>query len=217
MSNCLFCEIANGRTASKENPENVVLFESDNFYVKPALGHFVEGYCLVISKEHLLTMAELTTEEAAELQDILGETALRLNSLYKNGLCTFEHGAACPSNRAGACIDHAHMHILPRKCDVRSQLRLKSEKILDLGGLCDFGKTSQSYIYYEREPGERIVYRCDERVPSQFMRRLICEYLGMDHNWDWRVSPCRESIQEFIARWRSAFPMEAEIRDSVAS
>src|SRR5579871_6421427 len=209
MTGCLFCNIARRQSSLEGHPEHIILFESDNFYVKAALGHFVEGYCLVISKEHCRTMAELGPEEAAELHEVLGETGFRLTTLYKKGLCAFEHGAVCPANRAGACIDHAHVHILPRSCDVRSHLiALKSNRISDVRGLCHFRSRPQSYIYYAPEPGEGFVYSCDERVPSQFMRRLICERLGTNRNWDWRVSPYREAIQEFVARWRAVFPIK---------
>lgn len=208
MIDCLFCRIVKRQAPVTGHPENVILLESDNFYVKPALGHFVEGYCLVVSKEHVRTMAELEVEEFAELEKVLGEVALRLTTLYKSGICTFEHGAVCPANRAGACIDHAHMHILPMDCAVTNQLEaLRSNRISDLCELRDFGDRAQSYIYYEPQPGLRMVYTCDERVPSQFMRRLLCEQLGMRRSWDWRVSPYTDDIQKFLASWQALFPI----------
>ncbi len=218
MTDCLFCQIAKRQAPRERYPENIILFESDNFYVKPALGHFVEGYCLVISKEHLRTMAELSSKEAAELEEVLGETERQLTAIYKNGLCTFEHGAACSSNRAGACIDHAHMHILPTSCDVTARLAaLESVRISELRELCDFANRGQSYIYYEPQPGERLVYACDDRVPSQFMRRLICKQLDTNRNWDWRVSPYREVIQKFVARWTNPAFEQAGSLEYIAS
>ena len=153
-------------------------------------------------------MAELGLEEMSELEGVLREVAIALTTLYKSGFCTFEHGAVCPANRAGACIDHAHMHILPTNCDVTQRLgALQGRRISNLRELHDFGNRRQSYIYYEPRPGTRMVYTCDERVPSQLMRRLLCEQLGMGTNWDWRASPCSNEIEQFLARWRDLFPV----------
>src|SRR4051794_11724211 len=113
MIDCLFCSIANGSATSADLPENVILEESQSFYVKPALGHFVEGYCLVISKDHLRTMAELEPPEAGELEYLLGRVSSQLRILYNRNVCVFEHGTVCPAYRAGSCVDHAHMHVIP--------------------------------------------------------------------------------------------------------
>lgn len=208
MIDCLFCQIGE-HEAPQEHPENIILFESNNFYVKPALGHFIQGYCLVISKEHLRTMAELEAQECAELERVLNEISHRLTALYKTNICIFEHGAVCPTNRAGACIDHAHMHIVSTNCDVRGRLRAFHEhRISDVAELRDFGDGRKSYIYYDRRPGDRLVYTCDNRVPSQFMRRLLCEELGMGLEWDWRVAPLSQEIESFVTRWRKHFPAE---------
>ena len=209
MTDCLFCQIVKREAPVEGHPENVILFESDSFYLKPALGHFVEGYCLVISKEHLRTMAELGVDESTELEQVLREVAFRLTTVYEDGLCSFEHGAVCPANRAGACIDHAHLHVLPTNCDVTQRLvGVQSDRIADLRELREFGNRTQSYIYYEPHPGVRLVYTCDERVPSQFMRRLICEQLGTGRHWDWRASPYSDDIEKFLAKWRAVSPIE---------
>ena len=208
MANCLFCRIADHQEPVEGRGENVILCESDSFYVKPALGHFIEGYCLVVTKEHARTMAELTREECFELANVLDEVGGRLNTLYPNGRCVFEHGAVCPANRAGSCIDHAHMHVLPINCDVRGHLSaLSGDRIGSVRELTSFGSHLESYIYYEPEPGLSMVYSCHDRVPSQFMRRLIGQQLGGDKDWDWRVSPHSEKIQQFTAKWWASFPI----------
>jgi diadenosine tetraphosphate (Ap4A) HIT family hydrolase len=213
MSNCLFCEIGERQAPLEGHPENVVLFESENFYVKPALGHFVEGYCLIVTKDHLVTMAELESDECVELENVLHELRRRLSTLYGQAVCVFEHGAACPIYRAGACIDHAHIHVLPIQCDVTKSLSgFRASRISGFGELRSFAASGlESYIYYEPEPATRLLYSCDERVSSQLMRRLICQRLGLDEHWDWRVSPLFEDTARFLARWQSAF---APSRDS---
>jgi len=207
MSNCLFCEIGERRAAIEGHPENVVLFESDNFYVKPALGHFVEGYCLIVAKDHLVTMAELESEKCVELESMLRELRRRLSTLYGQVFCVFEHGASCPIYRAGACIDHAHIHVLPIRCDVTKSLSLfRVSPISGFSELRRFAETSlESYIYYEPDLTTRLLYSCDDRVPSQLMRRLISQRLGLGQHWDWRVSPLVSEASRFVERWQAVF------------
>jgi len=213
MSNCLFCEIGEQQAPLEGHPENVVLFESDNFYVKPALGHFIEGYCLIVTKDHLVTMAELESEECIELENVLRELRRRLSTLYGRASCVFEHGAACPTYRAGACIDHAHIHVLPIRCDVTKSLSVfRASPISGFSEFRSFEMSGlESYIYYEPEPTTRLLYSCDDRVPSQLMRRLICQRLGVGQLWDWRASPLVGEASRFLARWQAVF---APTRDS---
>jgi hypothetical protein len=164
-------------------------------------------------------MAELELEGFAELKEVLREVRCRLSRLYGEELCTFEHGAACPSNRAGACIDHAHVHVLPTNCDVSEHLAaFQYRRLSALHDLRVFDEGPQSYIYYEPEPGQMMAYTCDERVPSQFMRRLICEQLGNKMAWDWRVAPYSNKIDDFLAKWTALFPTQrSEIPEYVPS
>ena len=216
MIDCLFCRIAEGKADCEAHPENTVLLESDAFFVKPALGHFIEGYSLVVTKEHLRTMAELETPECVELETLLNVVSERLTTMYGSRICIFEHGAVCPTNRAGACIDHAHMHVVPTNCDVRARLRnFQEHRITSVSELRDFGNAGKSYIYYEHRPGDRRVFTSDDRVPSQFMRRVLCDELGMPFEWDWRLAPLFREIEQFVARWRHDFAVE-ELASSIS-
>ena len=71
----------------------------------------------------------------------------------------------------------------------------------DLRELAIEGK---SYILWARNPTSPKVFVCEDRIPSQFMRRAICEQLGTPHLWDWRQQPLREKISQFITKWRRA-------------
>jgi hypothetical protein len=37
-------------------------------------------------------------------------------------------------------------------------------------------------------------------LPSQFVRRVICDYLG-EEDWDWAVNPREQTIRETIELW----------------
>lgn len=51
--------MANCRLCLSEQIENEIIYETKNFYVVPALGSFVPYYFLVISKQHINSMAAL--------------------------------------------------------------------------------------------------------------------------------------------------------------
>ena len=49
--------------------ENLLL-ETENFYVVPTIGGFVEGYLLLISKEHLGSLAEIKKSQIEEFENL---------------------------------------------------------------------------------------------------------------------------------------------------
>lgn len=55
--NCLFCSIP--EMTDHQNPEDEIIDESEHLHAKAALGRFVYGYTLIVSKEHLLSFAYL--------------------------------------------------------------------------------------------------------------------------------------------------------------
>ncbi len=215
MTSCLFCNIADGHAVTQDRPENVVLYESEHFYVKPALGQFVEGYCLIVSKEHARTMSELSPIARDELAWLLKEIGSRLSAIRPGGQCVFEHGSACPQNHAGTCIDHAHVHLLPVSCDVRPELVTIHGCILtdSAANYSTLDSVRGSYLYYEAREGVGEVYSCAQRLPSQLMRKLICNRLGIPTQWDWRKKPRRDVVEEFVNSWRYKFgtPEHADV------
>lgn len=218
LTSCLFCNISDGTAPVEGQPENIVLYESQNFYVKPALGQFIEGYCLIVSKEHVRTMAELPSDFRNELRDLLDEFGHRLSRMYPEGRCVFEHGSICPQNRAGSCIDHAHVHLLPVNCDVRSELvsTFHCRRLDQVTGLHSLDGVADSYLYYESGPAAREVYLCEHRLPSQAMRKLVCERLGIPTRWDWRANPYRDAISRFLQEWHHEFGSLGSKTDSGA-
>ena len=63
---CLFCSIQ--EMSNPSNPEDEIIDESENFYAKAALGHFVFGYTLIISKDHFLSFAHVPERLFPELE-----------------------------------------------------------------------------------------------------------------------------------------------------
>ncbi len=106
MDDCIFCKIVKGEIESDK------IKESDNFIVIRDANPKVEGHSLVIPKEHFERLEQMpsstyeeflldTKDVAVELMSEVG--AKSFNLVMNNG------------KEAGQIINHAHLHILPRK------------------------------------------------------------------------------------------------------
>ena len=199
---CLFCSIQD--LSNPSNPEDEIIDESENFYAKPALGHFVFGYTLIISKEHLLSFAHLPEHLFPELETFRGKVLDKLHNICQHPISIMEHGAVSRCQRGGACIDHAHLHLMPLAADLYPILS-KSFSFGDLGTISElrcFKDTQIPYLYYQREGLRGHGVKLTQDVPSQLLRRIACQSLGEPQLWDWRVQPLRELLQRFTAEYK---------------
>src|SRR3989442_1292238 len=106
---CLFCRIV--EAPEFEHPEDEIIDETEHFYAKAALGHFLFGYTLVISKAHLISYADMSAHLFSELDTFSAFVSEKITGITRKAVMTFEHGAISRPRRAGSCIDHAHLHL----------------------------------------------------------------------------------------------------------
>ncbi len=200
-SECRLCEISrNGESNGEEY--NTVLDESDRFLWIPGLGSFVEGYSLIISKNHVLNTGCLDTESHDDLELLLHRVISYYGRVFGQDLVIFEHGSMGNGSFAGSCIDHHHLHLVPRDISVLSTLRRdgfedikKLEGIRDLRHYCD---EKRSYIYFRSAAGEHFSCRADS-LPKQYLRQVVAEKCGCPEDWDWQERPFFENISRFVA------------------
>jgi diadenosine tetraphosphate (Ap4A) HIT family hydrolase len=194
---CHFCQILKDRGG--EHPEDHILAESQSFYAKPGLGHFVNGYTLVNSKQHVTSFSFLPVDQLAELEVFSVEIARRLELVYGAQPLGFEHGEVGGRFHPGCCFEHAHLHLLPLPDRIGDSLSLDfiATRLGSLGELRSFSCRSIPYLLLRRRNGEVVVFNVDRNLPSQFLRREFCSRLGKQHQWDWAVFPFREEILKF--------------------
>lgn len=199
---CLFCDLAQ-TPYTRVNPEDQVMAESPFFYVKPGLGHFREGYLLINSRIHARSLSYLNRDVLRELQEVKRIMASRLRDLLGNEVVFFEHGEVNPKHHPGCCLEHAHLHILPlpEGADETMELTFSREKLKDLTDLRDYATRNTSYLYYENREG-MFAYCVGENLPSQFLRRMFCQRLGVEDQWDWAVFPFRDKISSFLETYQ---------------
>lgn len=200
--NCLFCRIP--EISDPSNPEDEVIDESENFYAKAALGHFVFGYTLIIPKKHFFGFAYLPEHLVPELEAFRDNVLDKLHSICRPPISIMEHGAMNRCHRGGACIDHAHLHLMPLAADLYPILseRFSFVELESINELRRFRDAQISYLYYQREGLRSYAVELTQDVPSQLLRRLACQALGTPELWDWRHRPLRELLQRFTSEYK---------------
>jgi diadenosine tetraphosphate (Ap4A) HIT family hydrolase len=200
---CLFCSIQ--ETSNPSNPEDEIIDESENFYAKPALGHFVFGYTLIISKEHFPSYAYLPQHLFPELEAFQESVLDKLHNISRHPITFMEHGAISRCQRGGSCIDHAHLHLMPLAADLYPILseRFSFDELASVSELRRFRDAQIPYLYYQREGLPSHGVGLSQDVPSQLLRRIACHALGTPELWDWRNAPLRDRIQRFTSDYKS--------------
>jgi diadenosine tetraphosphate (Ap4A) HIT family hydrolase len=204
VENCLFCEIGRRRESSGL-PEDEIFARCETAYAKPALGQFIEGYSLIVPFAHERSLSCLASEELELIEKFKTEVCDLLGRVYGVPVKVFEHGCGQRGpGRAGSCIDHAHLHLVPAEVELRRVLgeQFPSRRLDGLAGLRAFEGLPFGYVYLEEE-GERMVFELDRQVPSQLVRRLIAGLKSLGTSWDWRYYPHRERIEAFNATMAS--------------
>ena len=92
---------------------DVMLMETEAFEWLPGLGAFVEGYSLIVSKQHVSNTGCLDDTSIVKLEQFATEVKRILRVIYAVGTIVFEHGSLGVRRKAGSCIEHHHLHILP--------------------------------------------------------------------------------------------------------
>lgn len=144
----------------------------------------VPGYFLVVSERHQLAMVDSDSRELRATRHWIDGVVSSLSPLFGNYL-VFEHGS-CESAHGGACVDHAHVHLIPKADQLRQRLRraLPWNKLRTYTELIQCSGTPYAYLGLA---GEHYALR-DSRIPSQWIRRELARHLGHDV-WDWALDP----------------------------
>lgn len=209
-TSCQFC-IKFGRDGrGRDVLFDHVLWEDEDLVVVPAIGGFVPGYVLIIPREHVPSVALLASGMVRRIETVKAMVRAALTPLF-GAPVFFEHGPVAPSNASGSCVQHVHVHCLPTDVDLLPALRERHGDALrplsDYSNITRLATLRQSYIFYETGDGAMFVFS-DERLPSQYLRRLFAAKLGFDGvEWDYAVFPFRENAQRTVdALARVAWP-----------
>lgn len=197
---CILCKIYNGKNNPTKKPMDMVIYESDNFYVCPAKGAMVEGYVMICPKEHIFSCAALPKEQRTEFLDVINDIKYLLKEIFNNDILMFEHG----SGEAGKCkheksIVHAHLHVLPTNIKMtEEQMKQISMKKISYEELYQYDKVPY-FWYVESEEKMGITADPEIYIPRQYARQILAEELGIKGElWNWRKNDFKGKINDTL-------------------
>jgi diadenosine tetraphosphate (Ap4A) HIT family hydrolase len=199
---CRLCKVVNEPENTREI-QNTLLDQTDHFQWIPGLGSFVEGYSLIVSKNHVLNTGCFDINIINELEFFINEIKEVLYRIYNQKSIVFEHGSMGNRDYAGSCIEHHHLHIMPS--DISHIPKVLLDNFVNHGPfdsmncLRQFNRNHLPYIYFAPISGEHNVFEV-QILPKQYLRQVIAAECGHPQDWDWRDKPYIENIETFVTK-----------------
>ena len=198
---CFMCEIGRHRGFAStslhnqyvEKPVDVIIYESDNFYVVPELGAMLKGYLMIVPKEHILSVAQFPKSYFTEYYEVCEDVEKILLNAFKGSVVTFmEHGSG-PSGKTShkKSIVHAHTHVVvdfTLKKDYKEMVSLKKCEDITLASKVHY------FSYQEGCKGDLLISMDPEvYVQRQFPRQVMAEELNLaPGQYNWRENEFKE-------------------------
>jgi diadenosine tetraphosphate (Ap4A) HIT family hydrolase len=217
---CTFCselsgllETTNYGKLTGQYTKSRILWSNKDFAVIPSLGPLVEGHLLLIPKHHEFSFVNLSKRLLSEAEKLI-LAIIQFNRQRAHHTLIFEHGAIVQTGcayeirikkaKAGACTDHAHIHIVPslsaspiiQKID-DIHFHLKKHKLQHLNELHEAVERDFPYIIISSSKMKSWVLYVIEEVPGQFMRQMVASIVGLKE-WNWYKSPHIDLVQKTI-------------------
>ena len=191
MTTCPFCNLDYNKI------ENTVIYETDNFRVIPSVGSFIDGYILIISKNHINSLSELTVEQKDEYAKLVEKLSNMFKKVYGKTPILFEHGTPnLKSSMSANSIIHAHSHIVNFEFKNEEEI-IKKYNFMPVKIFTKVKK--ENYIYFQNGDGEKYVsYQFDS--VSQLMRILIANEINKENQYNWREFDFKENIVSMLAK-----------------
>ena len=122
MNDCIFCKIIKGEIPSK------TIYEDEKIKIFMNINPSTDGHLLVVPKEHLVTIMDVSNELISYALDIVRENIYPLlkERLHCEGLTLAQN------NDLGQEIKHYHIHLIPRYPEDGADFQYDKSKASDL-------------------------------------------------------------------------------------
>lgn len=188
----IFSEMVGDRLLSR------VLYQDNDFVVMPPVGQFIEGGLLLLSRQHFPSFAWLPLEKFVRLEALLSIIRRELQVLWGTAPIVFEHGPAADRTKGVCCVDHAHFNIFPARADIHPHLEYRMNMELDsVAQLTRLRSAEFGYLLVQENDGCMRAYD-GHLVPTQLIRRIITQQLGLAERWHWKDYP---GVDELVATY----------------
>jgi diadenosine tetraphosphate (Ap4A) HIT family hydrolase len=191
-ADCPFCP---GHLTASTADADTLLACGPGVNLLPTVGMMVPGYLLVTTQEHVLSMGDLGARHLEDLGPWLDEVRSILAPRFGEYL-TFEHGSSV-ADRTGACIEHAHLHLIPLAEQLSERLRSAASWTILPGfpDLANYGGASYAYLHVS---GDHLAL-AEPGLGSQWIRREAGKHLDRD-DWDWSLQWDEQQLKETLYR-----------------
>ncbi|WP_102694074.1 HIT family protein [Rummeliibacillus pycnus] len=105
MSDCLFCKIIDGSIPSTK------IYEDEYVYAFMDISPLTKGHTLLIPKEHVANVFEMSEDTAANLFKVAPRIANAIKDSFKPAGMNLLNNNGAP---AGQSVFHFHLHFIPR-------------------------------------------------------------------------------------------------------
>ncbi len=166
-----------------------IVYEDEDFIIMPPLGEFIEGGLLLLSRAHIPSFAYLAPKRLERLERLLAATCAAVEQRWGVRPLVFEHGPAAERSKGVCCVDHAHLNLFPARVHLHPHVR--SRMHCELGAWTELPKVRNAeFGYLCLQENDRTLRAYDgEGVPTQLVRRIITQELGIPERWHWRDYP----------------------------
>ena len=194
MRNCIFCNL------DFNNIENTVIYETENFRVIPTIGALVDGYVLIVTKEHINSLSQLNNKQKEEYKNLVIKVSKTFEKIYGKKPILFEHGTPEITNSMSAnSVIHAHSHIVNFEFENEKEI-INKYNFVPIESFDDV--INENYIYYQNNNGEKFVsYQFDS--VSQLMRILIANEVNKENQYNWREFDFKENIVSMLDKMKA--------------
>ncbi len=205
MEGCFFCDPDKDR----------VLYTSEHFYVLLGLGPIVEGYVILVAREHTRSMFDLPAETRKAYEQEKQYLKSVINDIYGPSIIT-EHGRiqACVAEDEDAhdlmCY-HAHQLFFPRNIELGNLSKEGPfEKVFEGAGLFQMSSSAlqdeDEYLLFENSVGSTCVYKVRGKCPRQYLRYLVARSIGRPELASWQLHPGYNKIRIAREKYRAVIP-----------
>lgn len=174
---------------------DIILYDSEHFYVKIEYGCMAKGMLMICPKEHYLSAARIPDEHMEEYEQVKRDIEFLLKAIYGNKpVIFFEHGSS-PSGISSheRSIVHAHTHVawgISFEQEYKDMVCLQEVK--DIKAL----RNTKYFSYQEGADGKLLaVWDPKVYVQRQYPRQIIGLKLGLSNEQtNWRKMTFMENI-----------------------
>lgn len=192
MNDCIFCNL------DFDKVENTVICETENFRAIPSVGSLLDGYVLIVTKNHINSLSELTDEQKVEYENLINKILEMFQKVYGKTPILFEHGTPnLQSSMSATSIIHAHSHIVNFKFKNEAEIIQK----YNFTPVKNFNEVKrENYIYFQNGDDSKYVSYNFDSV-SQLMRSLIANEINKEQQYNWREFDFNENIISMLEKF----------------